>query len=161
MPAHAASAAGVQAAIDPGQAKNGASDYHAPMIFGRHTSRRTRLRLALLASIALLLQQLTFAAYACVAPVAAAPTAMGADCEGMSMPMPAVGNDALCGHYCAQPTTQVPDVRTPTVPPMLLPAMLPDTTLLIALAPVAAPAYCAAPHPSPPPATILYCTLQI
>lgn len=130
------------------------------MIFGRHCSRLTRLRLALLATCALVMQQLTFSAYACVSP--AVPVAMAAHCQGMALPATSRGSNALCGHHCAQPTTCVADARMPTVPAALLPAMMPGATAPISSAALsAAPAFCVAPHPSPPPATILYCTLQI
>lgn len=118
--------------------------------------------MALLATFALLLQQLAFAAYACVAGGAPERAAKSASCADMSMPPPVADNDALCGHYCAQPTLAVPAAHTPTVPPLLMPALVPAMRIALPLmSSAAAPAYCAAPHPSPPPATILYCTLQI
>lgn len=134
------------------------------MISRWRTSRRTRLRLALLAACALLLQQLALAAYACTLDAAPATTAMAAHCEGMSMPMPSSprSDAALCGYHCVDQAPTAPDARTPTVPPDMLPALPPAAPALLPLALMSPPpAYCAAPHPSPPPATILYCTLQI
>ena len=132
------------------------------MAIGLHIPRRTRLRLALLLACALLMQQLALAAHACnwAAPPVTMPSVD--DCEGMSMPAPAGSGDALCDGHCAQQAPTVPDVRMPTVPPDMLPSLPPDAVVLLPLASAAStPAPCVEPHPSPPPATILYCTLQI
>ncbi|MBS0568969.1 MAG: hypothetical protein JSS28_00020 [Proteobacteria bacterium] len=127
------------------------------MIFGRHTSRRTRLRLALLAACALLMQQLALAAYACVADTA---SATAAHCAGMSTPPPS-GTAALCSQACAQQTPAVPDARALRVPPDNLPALCPAALVSQPLAGMSpAPASCAAPHPSPPPRD-LFCSRQI
>lgn len=120
-------------------------------------SRGSRLRLALLATFALLMQQLAFAAHACM--VFDAPATMAAHCEGMQMPPS--GDNALCGQHCTQPVSNATDVRTPTVPPAMLPALFPSAPALLPLALASPPSRDrAAPHPSPP-ATIAFCTLQI
>lgn len=110
----------------------------------------------LLATFALLIQQLAFAAHACVRVGTPAP--MAANCEGMQMPHP-VG-DALCGQHCAQPVSNATDARTPTVPPAMLPSLpLAEIAALpTALACRPSPNR-AAPHP--PPVAIVFCTRQI
>ncbi|MEN6540217.1 MAG: hypothetical protein ABFC67_11450, partial [Mizugakiibacter sp.] len=118
------------------------------------TSLRTRLRLALLAACALLLQQLALAAYACTLDAAPAQTAMAAHCEGVPMSSSPGSAAALCGYHCAEQAPAAPDARTPTVPPAMLPALPPAAPALLPLALMSPPpAYCAAPHPSPPAAT--------
>ncbi|HEX7111782.1 MAG TPA: hypothetical protein VF216_05010 [Mizugakiibacter sp.] len=124
-------------------------------------SRRSRLRLALLVACALLLQQLALAAYACTLDVAPAHATMGASSE---MPMPAAsgGDAALCAYHCADHTSVTPDARAPTVPPAMLPALVPSASALAPAAFVPLPASLrTAPRPPPLPATLLFCTLLI
>lgn len=100
-------------------------------------TRRTRLRLTLLAVLALLCQQVAFAAYVCPATaMPAADTAMGADCNAMPVTMPAPdgeGATTLCVLHCAQQVTATNNVQLPSAPPLLLPAVLPAPVLLAAL----------------------------
>lgn len=103
-------------------------------------TRRIRLRLALLAILALLCQQVAFAAYVC--PVMAMPptdTAMSADCNAMPMAAPKPDTQAaatLCELHGAQPATMVNHLQLPSVPPVLLPAMLPTPSLVATLSAV-------------------------
>ena len=106
----------------------------------RHPTRRTRLRLVLLAVLSLLLQQVALAAYACsTAEVPTASAAMAAHCDDMPM---SSGNQApiLCPAHCAQTTLATPDAHAFTVPPLLLPALRPSPIVLVPL-PIAHPAY--------------------
>lgn len=124
-------------------------------------SRRSRLRLALLAACALLLQQLALAAYACTLDVAPAHAAMGMS-SGMPMPASPAGDGALCAHHCADHTSVTPDARTPTVPPAMLPALVPSASVLAPAMSAPLPSSSrAAPRPPPLPATLLFCTLLI
>jgi hypothetical protein len=98
-----------------------------------HPTRRTRLRLVLLAVLSLLLQQVALAAYACSpGDVPATNTAMAAHCDDMPM-SPGEPKPTLCPAHCAQPTLATPDVHAPTVPPLLLPALLPAPIVLAPL----------------------------
>ncbi|HET8554672.1 MAG TPA: hypothetical protein VFL78_07595 [Rhodanobacteraceae bacterium] len=96
---------------------------------GWHITRRTRLRLTLLAVLALLCQQMAFAAYVC-APVDM-PThdvAMAMHCQDMSMTRhatPAQQASALCAYHCAHQPTSMHDAQLPNVPPSSLPAIVP------------------------------------
>ncbi|HEX7324127.1 MAG TPA: hypothetical protein VF292_02085 [Rhodanobacteraceae bacterium] len=90
-------------------------------------TRRKRLRLTLLAVLALLCQQVAFAAYVC--PMLAMPatdTAMSADCNAMPTAAPSPDGQAttLCVLHCAQQATVTNNVQLPSVPPLLLPALL-------------------------------------
>lgn len=98
-------------------------------------TRRTRLRLALLAVMALLFQQTALAAYACShADIPTGNTAMAAHCEEMPMAQ-AEQSPALCHAHCAhQPVTTL-DVHAPTVPPLLMPALLPAPPLTLTTLP--------------------------
>ena len=130
--------------------------YHEHMKPRLRISRRSRLRLALLATFALLLQQFAFAAHACM--LDGAPVPMAANCEGMQMPHP-IG-DALCGQHCARATpAPLPDAQAPSVPAMLV-LPFPAMTHVAATLPQLSPAHCRLPHPSPP-ITSLYCSRQI
>lgn len=88
--------------------------------------RRLRLRIAFLAVLALLFQQLALAAYACT-PVNPAPASadMTAPCDGMPMP-PDPQHPALCLAHCAQQAVTAQQAQAPTVPPLLMPALLPE-----------------------------------
>lgn len=100
-------------------------------------TRHTRLRLTLLAILALLCQQVAFATYVC--PAAAMPAtdaAMSADCHGMPVaaPMPdAQHATTLCLLHCGQQVTVTNNVQLPSVPPLLLPAVLPAPLPIAAL----------------------------
>lgn len=92
-------------------------------------NRRTRLRLTLLAILALVCQQAAFAAYVC--PVTAMPatdTAMSADCNAMPVAPSTLDTQAattLCVLHCAQQAAVTNNMQLPNVPPLLLPAILP------------------------------------
>lgn len=107
------------------------------MRFARPT-RSIRLRLALLAVLALLFQQVALASYLCSpADMPASNVAMNTHCDGMPMvegKTPAKTAPALCMQHCAQQTPTTQDARLPSVPPLLLPAL-----------PPAAPAVAASP----------------
>jgi hypothetical protein len=94
-------------------------------------TRRTRLRLALLAVVALLFQQTALAAYACSrADMSVGNTAMAMHCEGMSMAQ-AEQSPALCSAHCAHQPLTTPDMHAPTVPPLLMPALVPVISLTL------------------------------
>lgn len=106
-----------------------------PMKSRLRPSRRTRLRLTLLTVLALLFQQTALAAYACSrADMPAGNTAMAMHCEGMPMAQ-AEQSPALCTTHCAHQAVTTPDVHAPTVPPLLLPALLPATPLTLTALP--------------------------
>lgn len=106
------------------------------MSFVRPT-RRIRLRLALLAVFALLFQQVALASYLCSsADVPASNVAMNAHCDDMPMVEEkgsTTANPALCAQHCAQQTPTTQDARLPSVPPLLLPALLPTRPAVAAL----------------------------
>lgn len=95
----------------------------------RRMTRRNRLQLTLLAVLALVCQQVAFAAYVC--PVAAMPAtdaAMSADCHALPTVAPTPGAQhatTLCLLHCGQQVTVANNVQLPSVPPLLLPAVLP------------------------------------
>ena len=103
----------------------------------RRITRRVRLRLALLAVLALLFQQVALAAYACApGDMPARNVSMGTHCDGMPMVQgsaPEKAAPALCAQHCAQQTPTPQDARLPNVPPLLLPALLPAQPALVAL----------------------------
>lgn len=98
-------------------------------------TRRTRLRLALLAVLALLFQQVALASYLCSpADMLASNVAMSTHCDGMPMVdgvSPAKAAPALCMQHCAQQTPTTQDARLPNVPPLLLPALLPAAPAVV------------------------------
>lgn len=99
-------------------------------------TRRARLRLTLLAVLALLCQQVAFAAYVC--PVLAMPataTAMSAGCNAMPVAPPSPDGRAttLCVLHCAQQATVTNSAQLPSVPPLLLPAVLPAPVAIATL----------------------------
>lgn len=100
-----------------------------------HPRRRARLRLTLLAILALLFQQVALASYVCSSADIAASghAAMGAHCTGM--PMARVKHaPVLCAWHCDQVTPSTQNAQTPSVPPLALPALLPASpTLTFAL----------------------------
>lgn len=100
-------------------------------------TRRTRLKIALLAVLAMLFQQVALAGYLC-SPADMPPdnAALAAHCEAMPMvdgQVPAKPAPALCGAHCAGHVLAAQDVHAPAVPPLLLPALLPDTIAFAAL----------------------------
>lgn len=109
------------------------------MTHGFHPNRRTRLRLTLLAILALVYQQVAFAEYLCPATaMPATDTAMSAACNAMPIAPPTPDTQTattLCVLHSAQPTTVANNVQLPSVPPLLLPAMLPAP---VAVAPLSA-----------------------
>lgn len=98
----------------------------------RHTlTRRTCLRLMLLAMLSMLGQQVALGSYLCpAADVPAGHTAMTMHCEGRSS-LQKQQAPALCAQHCAQQATATADARLPTVPPLLMPALLPAPLTLI------------------------------
>lgn len=96
-------------------------------------TRRTRLRLALLAVVALLFQQTALAAYVCSqANMSAANAAMSAHCGGMPMAQ-VKHSSALCLAHCAHHAVPTQEVHAPTVPPLLMSALVPASLTLAAL----------------------------
>jgi hypothetical protein len=96
-------------------------------------SRRIRLRIALLAILSLLFQQVALASYLCSpADIPAGNAAMSTHCDGMPM---AHGqqNKALCPVHCADRALATQDVHAPTVPPVSIPALLPAPIVLVTL----------------------------
>lgn len=104
-------------------------------------TRRTRLPLTLLA---LLFQQVAFAAYLC-SPVGmpAGHTAMAAHCDDMSMVQRSTDVEsasALCTPHCSYQTPTAQTAQLPSVPPSVLSAILPVQLSIVSL-PVAFTAY--------------------
>lgn len=129
----------------------------------RLRARRPRVRLAWLALLALLFQQVALASYACPVPVAPAepPRAMAsmAGCEGMEMPDPHA--PLLCDQHCQRDHVANPDLKVPQVPSLALPPVhfALDATLP---PPVQERHYADVPvcRSDPPPAQ-RFCSLQI
>lgn len=123
-------------------------------------SRRIRHRLACLALLALLLQQLALVAYACpLSESHATPAPAMAGCKGMEMPDP--GAPLLCDQHCQRDHVATPDLKAPQVPSLALPPL--HFTLTETLPPpVRAQAYEDVPvcRSDPPPAQ-RFCSLQI
>jgi hypothetical protein len=98
-------------------------------------TRRFRLRLALLAVLALLFQQVALASYLCSpADIPANNVAMSTHCDEMPMVKgntPAKATPVLCAQHCAQQTATTQDARLPNVPPLLLPALLPAAPAVV------------------------------
>lgn len=121
---------------------------------------RRRLRIALVAILCLLFQQLALAAYACPVQQRPAETApMSAHCAGMGMPQAEV-NPALCGKHCA------PDVATPadqaklSVPALALPPLMFAPILVSCVDRFAACAAIPLERSDPPP-RLRFCSLLI
>lgn len=100
-------------------------------------TRRTRLRLVMLAVLSLFFQQMALASYLC-SPVdmPTGSTAMSMHCQGMPMAQrqaPAKAASALCVQHCSHQVASTQDVNLPNVPPLLLPAMLPAAPAWVAL----------------------------
>ena len=121
--------------------------------------RRQRLRFAWLALLALLFQQVAFAAYVCPAEMPSQPQAMTVGCEGMEMPDPDA--PALCDLHCQRDHLTTPDLRVAQVPPLALPPLHFDLAASL-LPPAPAQYYEDVPtcRSDPPPAQ-RFCSLQI
>jgi hypothetical protein len=98
------------------------------MVSGLHIKRRHRVRLVLLAVLALLFQQTALAAYACSAnamPMAPMPAG---GMQTMSMPAQPTNGEAaqpLCLQCCAQPVPASQGDQLPSVPLSQLAAIMP------------------------------------
>lgn len=123
-------------------------------------TRSLRLRVAWLALLTLLFQQLALSAYAC--PFTEMPSearAMMVGCQGMEMPDPTAS--ALCDQHCLRDHIANPDLKSPQVPPLALTPV--HFALTAALLPsVEAYSYRDVPtcRSDPPPAQ-RFCSLQI
>lgn len=96
-------------------------------------TRRTRLRLVLLAVLSLLFQQVALASYACsTVDMPFSNVGMTAHCDGMPMTH-GQQNQALCPTHCAHQALATQDVHAPTVPPVSMPALLPAPIVLTTL----------------------------
>ena len=80
--------------------------------------RRNLFRIALAVLLALLLQQVAMAGYACpLTQMPAQQQAMMADCDGMAME----DSSALCEKHCNPDNATSPDLKVVSVPPVALP----------------------------------------
>ncbi len=116
------------------------------------------MRLAWLALLALLFQQVALAGYACPIDPSPAP-ALLASCEDMKVPDPDA--PALCQQHCVRDHAANPDSKVLQVPPLALPP--PHFGLSHSLLPpVQAQHYANVPvcRTDPPPAQ-RFCSLQI
>jgi hypothetical protein len=103
------------------------------MTRGFRPNRRTRLRIVLLAVLALLFQQIALASYACsTVNMPVSNMGMTAHCDGMPMTH-GQQNQALCPAHCAHQALTTQDAHAPTVPPLVIPALLPAPIVLTAL----------------------------
>jgi hypothetical protein len=102
-------------------------------------SRRIRLRIALLAIVALLFQQTALASYVCShADMPADDIAMAMHCDGMPMAQ-AKHDAALCTWHCAHQPESAQTAQVPQIPPAAFAALLPDVPrLMLALSPAEA-----------------------
>ena len=112
------------------------------MTRGFRPNRRTRLRIVLLAVLALLFQQVALASYACsTVNMPVSNVGMTAHCDGMPMTH-GQQNQALCPAHCAHQAVATQDAHAPTVPPLVMPALLP-APIVLATSP---PTYAAREH---------------
>ena len=93
-------------------------------------SRRTRLRIALLALCALLFQQVAVASYACsfspsMMPMAASASVGTAKPNCLGMSQMGQRGAVMCAHHCSQQTPVPQDSRLPAVPAIALPPQPP------------------------------------
>jgi|SRR5690625_2310595 len=106
------------------------------MTRGFRPNRRIRLRLTLLAILALLCQQMAFAAYVCSpSDIPVNNVAMGMHCQDMSMTRHATTVEqapALCAYHCAHQPASVHDAQSPNIPPSALPAIMPAPPFVMA-----------------------------
>lgn len=126
----------------------------------RLRTRRPGVRLAWLALLAVLFQQVALASYVC--PITQAPPEpqmMMAGCEGMEMPDPQAPQ--LCDQHCQRDHIASPDLKAPQVPTLALPPV--HFALTEALLPsVEAQQYVDVPvYRSDPPPAQRFCSLQI
>lgn len=127
---------------------------------------RSSRRLVVLVALAMLLQQLVMSAYACTLPIGSVmpdtQMAAMADGEGCAQMQQASGLDrALCVKHCAPDTPSNPDIRSPSVPFSMLPALAPAMPALLPMSllpPRPDRVYLAQASPPPP---ILFCSLLI
>jgi hypothetical protein len=115
--------------------------------------------MAAFALLALLLQQVAFAAYTCPLPQAPAAQLVMADCAAMAAPDPAL--PLLCDQHCQRDHVATPDTKPPQVPALTLPPVhfaLAEALLL----PAPGTRYQDIPvcQSDPPPAQ-RFCSLQI
>ena len=100
------------------------------MTRGFRPNRRTRLRLVLLAVLAMLFQQVALASYACsTVDMPVSNVGMTAHCDGMPMTH-GQQNQALCSAHCAHQALTTQDAHAPTVPPLVMHALLPAPIVL-------------------------------
>lgn len=93
--------------------------------------RRVRLRIALLAIVALLFQQTALASYVCsLSDMPAGNTAMADHCNGMPMAQ-AKHDPGLCVWHCAQSPVSAQTPNVPQVPPLAIAAILPMASPLV------------------------------
>lgn len=100
------------------------------MTRGFRPTRRVRLRLVLLAVLSLLFQQVALASYACsTIDMPMANVGMTMHCGGMPMTH-GQQNPALCPAHCVHQAVATQDAHAPTVPPLVMPALLPAPIVL-------------------------------
>ncbi len=100
------------------------------MIRGFRPNRRTRLRFVLLTGVALLFQQVALASYACsTVDMPVSNMGMTAHCDDMPM-TDGQQNQALCPAHCAHQAVATQNAHAPTVPPLVMPALLPTPVVL-------------------------------
>jgi hypothetical protein len=100
------------------------------MTRGFRPNRRTRLRFVLLAVLSLLFQQVALAAYACsTIDMPVSNVGMTMHCDGMPMTH-GQQNPAMCPAHCAHQAVATQDAHAPTVPPLVMPALLPAPIVL-------------------------------
>lgn len=124
-------------------------------------SRRHRCRIALLAMMCLLLQQLALAAYACpLEQIPADTSAMAEHCAEMGM-QPAQDNPALCAKHCAPDLSTAADhVTKLSVPALALPPLDFAPVLVVPVAHVVLNTDAPVTRTGPPP-RLRFCSLLI
>jgi hypothetical protein len=116
----------------------------------------------------LLFQQLAMAAYVCTLPSAAThPVASMEDCAAMGMGasdqaathhLPA---DPRCAEHCASHVPATPEVRSPAVPPLLLPSDVAIVTQVGIHSPTRSLLPDPELYPPEPPPALRFCSLLI
>lgn len=121
-------------------------------------SRRTFFHVALLVLVALLLQQVAMAGYACpLIEPPAQPQVLMADCDGMQMDQ----SEVLCDKHCNPDNSTSPDLKVASVPPLALPPARFDFAQSLLPMPSARRYADVRPCQSDPPPLLRFCSLQI
>jgi len=94
-----------------------------PALLDLHTTRRRRIRIALLTIFCLLFQQMAVAAYVCTLEAGPGSAVRVADCH-QPVPERTELPDPVCAKHCAPDTATSAEARVLSVPAAVLPPLL-------------------------------------